>query len=314
MNKNDVPSKKLHASTAGWIASRTEFLKASGLVVAGLAVTGAKKVEEGQSMLRFGIVTDAHYAIRPANGSRHYAESLDKMTECVALMNEQKVDFLIELGDFKDQIKPAVEKNILKFLQQIESVFGQFKGARYHVLGNHDVDHISKKQFLDRIENTGIGKERSYYSFNTKGVHFVVLDADYTANGTNYNRGNFSWKDTNIPAHEIEWLKADLAIASDPVVVFVHQLLDDPSKPHCIKNANEVRQILEASGKVLAVFQGHNHKGGYSLIKGIHYYTLKALVEGVGAENNSYAIVEVLCNRDVVVTGYRKAVGKMMAD
>lgn len=52
----------------------------------------------------------------------------------------------------------------------------------------------------------------------------------------------------------------------------------------------------------------------YSHIKGIHYYTLKALVKGSGAENNSYAIVEVRRNRDVTVTGYRKAVGKTMAD
>ena len=43
-------------------------------------------------------------------------------------------------------------------------------------------------------------------------------------------------------------------------------------------------KILHASGKVLAVFQGHHHSGSYSNIAGIHYYTLKALVEGSGPD------------------------------
>lgn len=137
------------------------------------------------------MVTDTHYADRPKRGTRHDRDSLAKMTEWVALMNRQKVDFLIELGDLKDESNPATEAGTLKFLQRTEAVFGRFKGPRYHVLGNHDVDSISKEQFLDRVENTGIGKERSYYSFDSKGVHFVVLDADYTANGTDYDRGNF---------------------------------------------------------------------------------------------------------------------------
>ena len=58
---------------------------------------------------------------------------------------------------------------------------------------------------------------------------------------------------------------------------------------------------------MLAVFQGHHHEGRYSSIEGIHYYTLKAVVEGPGQENNSYATVEVQPNHDVIVTGYRKA-------
>ncbi len=300
-----------------WVATRQDFLKASGLALVGLSSAGAPSAfaieTGGKAKLRFGIVTDTHYCEKPTAGARHYGESLDKMAECVALMNDQKVDFLIELGDLKDEGHPATEESTLEYLQRIEAVFGKFKGPRYHVLGNHDVDSISKEQFLDQVENTGIGKERSYYSFESKGVHFVVLDADYTTNGTDYDHGNFNWRDTNIPDHELKWLKKVLAAASGPVVVFVHQQLDATDEYHFVKNGAAVRQILEKSEKVLAVFQGHNHGGAYSHIEGIHYYTLKALVEGTGAENNSYAIVEVQDNRDLVVTGYRKAVGKTMA-
>jgi alkaline phosphatase len=79
-----------------------------------------------------------------------------------------------------------------------------------------------------------------------------------------------------------------------------------------VKNAAQVRQILEASGKVHAVFQGHHHSGNYSNIAGIHYYTLKALIEGRGPENNSYAIAEVHPDCSITITGYRKAVSEML--
>ncbi len=295
-----------------WTPTRHTFLKASGVVVAGLS-DGAVRAAgtSGQAMLRFGMVTDAHYSDAPAKGSRYYNKSAEKMTECVDLMNEKKVDFLIELGDLKDKGRLPVEKDTLGYLDVIEAVLGKFKGPRYHVLGNHDMDSISKKQFLDRVENTGIARKASYYSFDLKGVHFVVLDANYQADGSDYDHGNFNWQDTNIPRRQLGWLKKDLATTSRPVVVFVHQQLDE-DESHSVVNAATVRGILQVTGKVLAVFQGHNHKGSYSCIEGIHYYTLKALVEGSGKENNSYAIAEVRKDRSIVVTGYRKAVGKTM--
>jgi alkaline phosphatase len=58
---------------------------------------------------------------------------------------------------------------------------------------------------------------------------------------------------------------------------------------------------------VLAVFQGHDHPGGYTLINGIHYYTLRAVIEGSGEANNAYAVAEISPAGDIVVTGYRRA-------
>ncbi len=104
-----------------------------------------------EAPLRFGLVTDIHYAdIEPA-GMRQYRESPAKLAECVRFMNEQKVDFLVELGDFKDQGKPPDEAATLGYLRKIEDVFRGFKGLRFHVVGNHDVDSISKQQFLDVV-------------------------------------------------------------------------------------------------------------------------------------------------------------------
>lgn len=299
---------------AKWTLTRRDFLKASGMVLTGLAMgvsyTHAAETNR-KTKLRFGIVTDAHYADAAPLGSRYYRESLDKMTECVELMNDMKVDFLVELGDFKDQGIPVSEEGTLKYLETFEQVFRQFEGPRYHVLGNHDVDSISKEQFLTRVENTGIAKPSSYYSFDSGDLHFVVLDANYQADGTDYDHGNFDWTDANISPEELGWLRSDLAGTSRPVIVFVHQQLDGKGA-HYVNNAAEVRRIMQESNSVLAVFQGHNHAGHYSFLENIHYYTLKAMVEGTGEENNSYAIVEIYDNQDIVVSAYRRAVGLKM--
>jgi len=293
--------------------TRREFLKGTGLFVTAFSskLSFAQSGEtDSREELSFGIVTDTHYANTDPNGTRHYRESITKMTECIELMNERKVNFLIELGDFKDQGKPASEKTTLEYLDIIEKLYGHFNGPRYHVLGNHDVDSISKQQFLSHIENTGIIEKSAYYSFDLKGFHFVVLDANYKTDESDYDHGNFQWTDANIPSRQLDWLKNDLAQSSNPAIVFVHQLLDVESNDG-IQNAAETRQILQDSKKVIAVFQGHRHPGHYSQIEGIHYYTLKAMIEGSGEKNNSYAVVTIK-NNSIIIEGYRKATGRIL--
>ncbi len=311
-NKNNDSTGQTRAE---WEVTRRHFLKASGWVVAGFSASTSPVPAAGNggnTRMSFGIVTDAHYADRPGRG-RVYNESLAKMTECVKLMNDKNVDFLIELGDFKDQGKPATEKSSLAYLTAIEKVFAQFKGPRYHVLGNHDMDSISKQQFQDRVENTGIAKDATYYSYDRKGIHFVVLDACFNKKGEAYTPGNFGWRDTWIPAGERQWLKKDLASTDKPVIVFVHQLLCGTGNPY-VNNAAEVREVLQNNKNVLGVFNGHHHGGKYMRIEGIHYYTLKAMVEGSGEKNNAYAIVDVHADNSMTVTGYRKAVSRTLAE
>ena len=260
--------------------------------------------------VRFGIVTDSHYADRNPS-SRYYRDSIIKLTDTVNTMNAQKVTFLVEIGDFKDQDNTPVEANTIEYLQIIEDVFQQFDGPIYHVLGNHDMDSISKSQFMAHVDNTGIEPaDNTYYSFDVNGIHFIVLDANYnsTSDDDHYDHGNFNWTVCNIPTGEMAWFQQDLADTDGPVIVFVHQRTDGAGS-HFITNATEVRSVLERSGKVIAVFQGHDHAGAYSNINGIHYYTLKATVEGPYPANNSYAIIEVRPDvGSLIVTGYKNAV------
>jgi len=269
-------------------------------------------------VIRFGLVTDPHYAEAdpPGNSNRYYRHSLDKLKIAMSLFNQEKVDFVIELGDFKDQDPEPEKENTLRYLKIIEKAFIEFNGPRYHVLGNHDMDSISKKEFQENIENTGIPKENTYYSFDRNGIHFVVLDANFTHMGRHYNNGKFDWTDSNIKYKQLKWLKQDLEDTGKPTIVFVHQRLDTPHanyKTHCIRNAAEIRSLLEKSGKIKAVFHGHDHEGGYSNINGIHYFTQVAMVSGELPENNSYSIVEIFRNGDIRVNGYVNCESMMLA-
>ncbi len=297
-----------------WKITRRDWLRVSGFGMLSLlskASIGAGTIGESAAKLRFGIVTDCHYSDRASQGRRHYNESIAKMRECVELMKDQDVDFLMFGGDMIDKGEPDTTENVLTNLQAIEATYATFKGPRYHVLGNHDMDSLSKAQFLGTVERTGIEGHSGYYSFDLKGVHFVVLDACFTSDGTNYDSSNFHWTDANVPQQQLNWLKRDLAATSKPVIVFIHQLLDG-SGHHYVNNALAVRQILEGHPRVLGVFQGHQHAGQYNHLGGVHYYTLRGMVEGSGETNSAYAIVDVLENDDMVVTGYRQAVSREM--
>src|SRR5690625_5920348 len=192
-------------------------------LVLGYAQNIMKSEEKYSSVLgRFGMVTDPHYADIEDHGNRYYRQSIQKMSECVEFMNQEKVDFLIELGDFTN----GTPDGSLNHLKEIEEVFRKFKGPRYHVLGNHDLDSLSKEQFQSIIENTHIGRDQTYYTFTMKGVQFIVLDATFTSEGLAYKMGNFHWTDANITEDKLAWLNNTLEHTTMHIVLFVHQVLD----------------------------------------------------------------------------------------
>lgn len=280
-------------------------LVSAAVIVACAAPSPADKAPEVRAGVRFGMIADLHYADRDSVSGRMYRESTAKLAEFVEVMNRKKVDFVIELGDYKDQdIQPDPAKT-LSFLRTIEAVFAGFKGPRYHVLGNHDEDSLTKAEFLAAAPNTGIPADLTYYSFDVRGVHFVVLDPNFRSDGREFARGAFAWEDCNIPQAELDWLKADLAAGMGPAVVFIHQQLDGEGA-YFVKNAAAVRAVLAGSSRVRVVFQGHRHEGAFSEINGIAYVTLKAAGEGSGLANNGFALVEAGLDGSLAVKGYGK--------
>ena len=290
-------NQSIRIGRRAFLEQGTLVLASASMVPATLHAADAISKPPG-SKLRIGLVTDLHYAEKDAAGTRHYRETLDKLDEAARKFAEIKPNFIVELGDFIDAAASVdVER---RYLKTVNAVFSKICKERHYVLGNHCVDTLTKAEFLGEI-----GKKESYYSFDHGSLHFVVLDSCFRSDGKPYQRRNFEWTDANIPTVELDWLKADLETNEKPVVVFAHQRLD-VSDNHGVKNNADVRKVLEASGNVLAVFQGHSHKNDLKDINGIHYCTLVAMIEGSGAANNGYSVMDIEPNGTIRLTGFRK--------
>ena len=278
---------------------RRAVLKSGTLVLAAASLSAGQLVADDDApRLRVGLVTDLHYADKASAGTRYYRETLAKLEEAAQHFAEAKPTFVVELGDLIDAADSVqVEQSYLK---TIDREFAAISNDRHYVLGNHCVDMLKKEEFL-----AGVERENSYYSFDRGGIHFVVLDSCFRSDDEPYGRKNSKWTDANIPAAELEWLRADLSANDTPVIVFAHQRLD-VSEQHSVRNNADVRKLLEASGRVLAVFQGHSHQNDLSDIGGIHYCTLVAMVEGSGKENSGYSLMDVEANGTIHLTGFRK--------
>jgi 3',5'-cyclic AMP phosphodiesterase CpdA len=142
----------------------------------------------------------------------------------------------------------------------------------YHTIGNHDLYGIlsksgaiptdpgyGKKMFEDRIG------ARTYYSFDHRGYHFIVLDSIFPT-------PDRLWEG-RIDDAQLRWLAHDLAAIppAAPIVVITHVPLitgylaygpkpDGTQRYDTVSVANSAAVIaLFAAHNVLAVLQGHLH-------------------------------------------------------
>lgn len=208
--------------------------------------------------IKVGICTDIHL------DTVHDAPK--RLQAFMEEMRREKPDFIIQLGDF---CSPH-EKN-----KAFRAIWNQFEGPRYDVIGNHDTDDgFTRNQVVDFWQMPG-----RYYSFDAKGYHFVVLDANEAEHHASRNpKAKYV---SYIGDEQLAWLEADLENTRLPVIVFVHQGLDNSNGG--VENGGKVRALLdrcnakEKTQKVLMVFSGHHHHDYHNVINGIHYIQINSM-------------------------------------
>lgn len=222
-------------------------------------------------MIRMGIFTDAHYAEGLTTcKTRTCWQSMEKVKRVLAALSD--ADLIVQLGDLINV--SGDHETDLKNIRAMQNLLNSYGKTCLSVLGNHDVEAEKKYVFLP-------GQKQGYYSVDLDEVRLIVLDGCFTSEGESYEDTGWDWTDSLIPDHELQWLRETLDAAAGGAVVFCHQNLDArEGDPHVIRNAAEVRRILEESGKVMAVLQGHCHSGCRNEQKGILYHTFRALCEG----------------------------------
>jgi 3',5'-cyclic AMP phosphodiesterase CpdA len=261
---------------ASMAIDRRRFLGTLGLAGATLVLPGATesllagtlarstvKAESQLEPLDFVFFTDTH--IQPELDA---AKGCDM---CFAQIAAAKPEFAIMGGDHVFDalgVSPARAKMVFDLYAKSSKAFGM---PVYHAIGNHDAFGVytssgvaptdplyGKKMYEDRMGKT-------YYSFDKKGYHFVVLDSIQPT-------PDRLWE-ARIDEDQLAWLRDDLKklAPGTPVIAVVHcpmvtafatyaQIIASGQKYNTLTVANSV-DVLEVLGtaNVLGVLQGHTH-------------------------------------------------------
>lgn len=270
-------------------------------------------------LFKFGIIADVQYADRENNKTRHYRSSLNKLSEAVDVFNEEKVGFVINLGDF-------INDNFQSF-DTLISITDKLNMHLYHVLGNHDfsVGEDKKDEILRKLD-----MKKKYYSFEKKGWRIIVLngvDISLIANAKGsreykdgeeiYNKlekegvpNAKTWNGT-LGSDQLNWLKKELLISdkkNQEVIILCHFPLYPENSAQILWSPIEIRNIIESHANVKAYLNGHVHESQYFSENNMNYVSFKGMVE---KEENAFAIISVFEDH-LEIKGYRKEVDRIL--
>jgi 3',5'-cyclic AMP phosphodiesterase CpdA len=238
---------------------RRDFLKLSGM--AGVAfASGLFPAAQAQTAPEFHFVqlSDTHWGFKgPPNPDAEH--TLEKAVVAVnALQNPP--DFIVFTGDLTHTTDDAKERRTrLKRFKEIVSEL-HVKDVRF-MPGEHDAS-------LDKGEAYQEFFGATHYTFDHKGVHFIVLD-------------NVSDPTAAIGEEQLAWLAADLKQhkPGDRIVVFTHRPLFDlyPQWDWATRDGAKAVEMLMLFQNVV-VFYGHIHQENHHMTGHIAHHAAKALI------------------------------------
>lgn len=259
-------------------------------------LTPSAWAEKSGYKFSFGAIADCQYCEAPDRGQRKYSASKEKLRQCVKHFNQEDLSFVIHLGDF-------IDRNFSSF-DDLLPIYNSLNAPGYHVLGNHDFEVADKYKELVPEK---LGMPSKYYDFKIKNWRFLCLDGNdlsfiaYPKDSEGYRRSEKYYRENKIRSpkwnggvgkEQLNWMRDTLKRAEqaqEKLILFSHFPVY-PADPHNLWNAQEVIKLLEEFSCVKAYINGHNHKGKYGIKKGIHYLTLKGMVE---TKESAFSIIQV---------------------
>ncbi|NQT91315.1 MAG: metallophosphoesterase [Lentisphaerae bacterium] len=256
------------------------------------------------SITTFGVFGDMHYA-RDGEASLCCSASLGKIGRAMERFREGGARFVVSLGDAITGGRGEEEdRDCVRTVKELLCSSGFELRC---VLGNHDLKGFTKAEV---VAEWGECLPSPYYSWDAEGIRFVVLDGNCHEDGSDFERGEFDWADAWISGEQVAWLREVLAEAQGrPAIVFCHENLDDRETAegrdiHVVGNASDVRAVMERSGNVKAVIQGHYHLGMHTVINGIPYVVITSLVAGPEEDRPAGAVVSLHEDGALTVEGF----------
>lgn len=252
--------------------------------------------------LTMALISDLHFGPEARFGGKlrkltHHAARLTE--EFVARVNaEIRPDMVVNLGD--DIEDESREADLARYAE-CQAILRKANAKLVNVAGNHDTIHMNREDLVRMWGREG----QLHYSFDEGDFHFSVLHT--------IERKDV---DVRIPGAQLDWLREDLRQTRLPTIVLMHHSASEQDtrgsrwfegRAHLalVVERAGLRRILEESGKVKAVFNGHLHRNHCDVIRGIPYVTLQSLIENLdddapGRPAAAHAVVQVDPSRIVV--------------
>lgn len=220
--------------------------------------------------MKIGIFTDSHYSSAECTcGDRYNSRSLEKIREALAFFKAEHCELVLSLGDLID--RESEHQKEVENLQQIADTIVASELPFLALMGNHDAFAFTVEEFYNIL-----GQQYKPKDICDGQCNLIFLDTCYFTSGMHYMPGDSDWTNTFLP--NLSELKEKIAACSGKVYVFSHQNIDPTvQEQHIVANATEICDILEQSGKVRAVYQGHYHPGNQYEQNGILYRTFPAM-------------------------------------
>ena len=133
-----------------------------------LLFLAAACAEKPSEPLRFGLIADVQYADKDTFDTRRYRSSLAKLEAAVGAMNDDELEFVVQLGDIVDG-RDTLEGTRIDLAAVLQR-FDALEAPLVHVIGNHCLS-LPREELLERLS-----LERTSFS-RTHGVwRFVIVD------------------------------------------------------------------------------------------------------------------------------------------
>ena len=243
--------------------SRREFIKLAGLggvvVVSGCASTKGSSMADSESDFYFVQLSDCHWGFEDPVVNPDAGGTLKKAVAAVNGM-ARPPDFIMFTGDLTHTTDDPKERR--RRLTEFREIAGglKVKDVRY-MPGEHDASLDNGKAFKEFFGAT-------HYTFDHKGVHFIVID-------------NVSDPTAAIGDEQLQWLREDLEKQPRDarIVVFTHRPLFDlyPQWDWATRDGAQAIALLQTHDNV-TVFYGHIHQENHFMTGRIAHHSAKGLM------------------------------------
>ena len=241
---------------------RRHFAKLAGLggvaFASGLFTSASKSFAAADDFM-FVQLSDTHWGFA---GDAVNPEAKNTLKKAVAAVNELKTppDFIVFTGDLTHTTDDVTLRR--QRMTEFKAIVAELKVKTVRFMpGEHDASLDAGAVYKEFFGDT-------HYTFDHKGVHFIVLD-------------NVSDPGAKLGEAQLAWLKADLAKLdkTQPIVVFTHRPLFDlyPDWDWATKDGAQAIEALTPFHRV-AVFYGHIHQENRHMTGHISHLAAKSLI------------------------------------